>query len=86
MARYRVEISRTAERQFRKLGADDRRRVAQAMLALGADPHPTGSRKLTGYEDIYRIRVGVFRILYSVEGRRLIVIILKIGHRKDVYR
>lgn len=86
MARYRVEISRTAEQQFRKLGADDRRRVAQAMLALGDDPHPIGSRKLTGYKDVYRIRVGVFRILYSVEGRQLIVIVLKIGHRKDVYR
>jgi mRNA interferase RelE/StbE len=86
MARYRVEISRTAERQFRKLEADDRRRVAQTMLALGDDPHPIGSRKLTGYRDVYRIRVGVFRILYSVEGRQLIVIVLKIGHRKDVHR
>jgi mRNA interferase RelE/StbE len=86
MARYRVEISRTAERQFRKLEPDDRRRVARAMVALGREPHPAGSRKLAGYDDVFRIRVGRYRIIYSVEGRRLVVIILKLGHRKDVYR
>ena len=86
MAHYRVEISRTAEKQLRKLGATDRRRVAHALVGLGNDPHPPGSRKLSGYTDVFRIRVGVFRILYSVEGRKLIVIILKIGHRKDAYR
>jgi mRNA interferase RelE/StbE len=56
------------------------------MLGLGDDPHPPGSRKLSGYADIFRIRVGVFRVVYSVDGRKVIVIILKIGHRKDVYR
>ena len=86
MARYRVEISRTAEKQLRKLKVLDRRRVVQAMMGLGEDPHPPGSRKLSGYTDVFRIRVGVFRVLYSVERRRLIVIILKLGHRKDVYR
>jgi len=55
-------------------------------MGLGEDPHPPGSRKLSGYTDVFRIRVGVFRVLYSVERRRLIVIILKLGHRKDVYR
>lgn len=86
MARYHLEISRTAERQLRKLPSADRERVARAMLALGDEPFPVGSRKLTGYEDVFRIRVGVYRVLYSVEGRRLVIIILKIGHRKDVYR
>lgn len=86
MPRYRVEISRTAEKQFRKLGAPDRRRIADALAKLGNDPYPPGSRMLSGYTDVFRVRVGVFRVLYSVEGRKLIVIILKIGHRKDVYR
>ena len=86
MPRYKVEISRTAEKQFRKLGASDRRRIAVALVELGNDPYPAGSRKLSGYNDVFRVRVGVFRVLYSVEGRKLIVIILKIGHRKDVYR
>jgi len=86
MARHRVEISRTAERQLRRLPRDDQRRVARVMVALGDDPHPPGSRKLSGYDDVFRVRVGRYRIIYSVEGRRLVVIILKLGHRKDVYR
>jgi mRNA interferase RelE/StbE len=85
MARYSVEISRTAEKQLRKLPAADRRGVARAMVALGDEPHPPGSRRLMGYDDVFRIRVGMYRILYSVSGRRLVIIILKIGHRKDIY-
>ena len=86
MARYSLAISRTAEKQLRKLRAEPRARVARAMLALGDDPHPPGSRKLMGYDDVFRIRVGVYRIIYSVSGRRLVIVILTIGHRKDVYR
>ncbi len=86
MARYSLEIARTAEKQLRKLPADARTRVVRSMLALGEEPYPTGFRKLTGYDDVFRIRVGVYRVLYSVSGRRLVIIILKIGHRKDIYR
>lgn len=86
MAHYRVEISRTAEKQLRKLTPRDRGRVVEVLVGLGDDPYPPGSRKLSGYTDVFRIRVRVYRVLYSVEGRRLIVIILKVGHRKDVYR
>ena len=85
MARYSIEISRTAEEQLKKLEPDDQLRVAKAIIALAADPHPQGSRKLTGYEDVFRIRVGQYRVLYSVSGKKLIIIVLKIGHRKDVY-
>ena len=86
MARYSLKISRTAEKQLRRLAADDRRRVARAMVALGDDPYPPGSRRLSGYDDVFRSRVGVYRILYSVSGRKLVIIILKRGHRKDIYR
>ncbi|MCH7475229.1 MAG: type II toxin-antitoxin system RelE/ParE family toxin [Gemmatimonadetes bacterium] len=86
MARYSIEISRTAEKQLEKLNRDDQRRVGRAILALADDPRPQGSRKLTGYDDVFRIRVGRYRVLYSISGKTLIIIILKIGHRKDVYR
>ncbi len=86
MARYSIEISRTAEKQLEKLNRDDQRRVVRAILALADDPRPQGSRKLTGYDDVFRIRVGRYRVLYSVSGKKLVIIILKIGHRKDVYR
>jgi len=86
MARYSIEISRTAERQLKKLPRKDQRRVVKAMLTLAEDPRPKGSRKLAGYDDVFRIRVGRYRILYSISGRKLVIIILKIGRRKDVYR
>ena len=86
MARYRIEISRTAERQLKKLRREDQRRVVKAMLGLADDPRPKGSRKLAGYDDVFRIRVGRYRIIYSIAGKKLVIIILKIGQRKDVYR
>ena len=86
MARYDLEISRTAEKQLRKLPNADRQRVARKMSSLAHDPFPAGTRKLAGYEDIFRVRVGPYRILYSVGAATLIIIILKVGHRGDVYR
>lgn len=86
MAAYEVEVSRTAERQLRKLPRADQERVARTWLALADDPFPRGCRKLTGYDDVYRVRVGRYRILYSADGGELVVIILKIGHRREVYR
>ncbi len=86
MASYEIEISLTAEKQLGKLPLADQRRVAKAMLALTDDPFPRGLRKLSGYEDVFRVRVGRYRILYSVSDKKLIIIVLKIGHRKDIYR
>ena len=56
------------------------------MLALADDPFPRGARKLSGYDDVYRIREGRYRILYSASKEKLIVVVLKVGHRRDVYR
>ncbi len=86
MASYEVEISRTAEKQLRKLPHRDQERVARAMLALANDPFPRGARKLSGYDDVCRVRVGRYRILYSVTETALVIVVLKVGHRKDVYR
>jgi len=86
MESYSVEISRTAERQIRKLSRDDQVRVVSAIKALGHDPRPRGYRKLKVYDDVFRIRIGTFRVIYAIEGRGLIVIILKVGQRRDVYR
>lgn len=87
MARsYRLEISRTAERQLAALPSDDQIRVSRAISHLAEEPRPTGTRKLTGYSDLYRIRVGRYRVIYSVEDDRLLVIVLKIGHRRSIYR
>ena len=84
MPKYEIEITRTAEKQFKKLPKTDQRRVAGVILDLASDPHPMGSKKLTDYKDVYRVRTGQYRILYSVAKRKLVVIIFKIGHRKGV--
>ncbi len=86
MGRYEVDVSRTAEKQLRKLPRDDQERVVRRILLLAEDPFPQGARRLTGYDDVYRVRVGRYRILYSVARRQLVIIILKVGHRKDPYR
>ena len=86
MTRYEIEISRTAEEQLRRLPRDDQERVARAMLALAGDPFPRGARKLSGYDDVFRVRAGRYRILYSVSGHALVIVVLKVGHRRDVYR
>ncbi|MYD96771.1 MAG: type II toxin-antitoxin system RelE/ParE family toxin [Gammaproteobacteria bacterium] len=86
MARYEIEISRTAERQLRRLTRADQQRIARAILTLAIDPFPRGARKLAGYDDVHRIRIGSYRVLYSVSTTTLIVIVLKVGHRKDVYQ
>ena len=86
MAKYRIEVSATAEKQIRKLNKADQIRVLRAIQNLAKEPRPPGTRRLRGYEDVYRIRVGTYRILYSIESGRLLIIVLKVGHRRDVYR
>ena len=86
MPSYALEISRSAEKVLRTLPREDQARIARAIGALAEDPLPRSARKLAGYDDVFRIRVGRYRVLYSLEAGRLIVIILKIGHRRDVSR
>ena len=86
MTSYRIEVSATAERQIRTLPRADQIRVIRVIQALAADPRPAGCRKLAAYDDVYRVRIGRYRVLYAVEDRRLVVIVLKVGDRKDVYR
>ena len=86
MARYEIEISRTAEKQLRRLPRADQVRVVRTIRVLADDPLPRGARKLSGYDDVFRVRTGQYRILYSVSERKLVIVVLKVGHRRDVYR
>ena len=86
MPRYEVRISQTAAKQLRRLPRADQERVAAKASALATDPRPPGTHKLRGYEDVWRVRVGPYRILYSVADAEVIVIVLKVGHRSRVYR
>ena len=86
MASYRIEVSATAEKQIRKLRRDDQIRVLRAIQLLTTDPAPPGSRRIRGYDNVFRIRVSTYRILYRVAGKHLLIIILKVGHRREIYR
>lgn len=86
MAAYRIEVRPRAERELAALPQDARRRVARAIDALGDDPRPAGCVALKGGGGLLRIRVGVHRVVYLVEDDRLVVLVVRIGHRREVYR
>ncbi len=83
---YRIQIKAGAEKVLAKLPIPDRRRIARAIDRLADNPRPQGARKLTGTEDSYRLRVRDYRIVYEVADKLLTVQIVRVGHRKDVYR
>jgi mRNA interferase RelE/StbE len=84
--RYEIQFTRAAERELASLPGDDLRRVDAAILGLADDQHPPGSKKLKGVEDLYRIRVGDYRVIYTVESKRLVVLVVNVGNRRDIYR
>lgn len=85
--RYRIELLPTAVRELEKLPHEARGRVANAIDALRADPRPVGAKLLsgTGRERIWRIQVGQHRVHYQVEDDRLIVLVVRIADRREVY-
>jgi mRNA interferase RelE/StbE len=82
---YRVEILAAAQKDIRALRKPDQRRVVDVIEALGSDPRPHGCKKLRGLESLYRIRLGQYRIIYTVSDTKTIVLALRVRHRRDVY-
>ena len=85
MANYRLLIKPSAAKELQALPTNDRKRVVTKIQRLASDPRPPGAEKLSGQEK-YRLRQGDYRVLYSVDAAQLTVVIVKIGHRRDVYR
>lgn len=86
MAKYRILIKASAAKEIENIRTQkDRRRVVRRIQGLADDPRPSGSQKLSG-QNRYRVRQGNFRIIYSIEDDKLIVHIVKVGDRKNVYR
>ncbi|MDJ0761547.1 MAG: type II toxin-antitoxin system RelE/ParE family toxin [Myxococcota bacterium] len=82
---YEINIKRSAEKEIKSLSTKIRQRVIHAILNLAENPRPRGCEKLSQRE-AYRIRVGRYRIVYSVFDRILVVEIVRVAHRKEVYR
>ena len=85
MSRYRVEVRPAALRALRKIDPKMRPRIEGAIALLAEDPRPPASRPLTGRAG-YRVRVGDYRIIYTIEDDVLLVVVVTLGHRRDVYR
>jgi mRNA interferase RelE/StbE len=83
---YTVVIVRTAQRAIAQLPGAMRSRIVRAIDTLVSVPRPVGCAKLAGSANRYRIRVGDYRIIYDVRDGELIVLVVKVGHRRDVYR
>ena len=86
MAIYKIEWKRSALKELEKLPRPMISKVVSAVDNLSSNPFPPGVRKLVGTEDIYRIRVGDYRVLYNIIENKLVIEIIRVRHRKDVYR
>jgi mRNA interferase RelE/StbE len=86
VVRYSVLLSPSAERDLGALDKPVQRRVVARIEALAENPRPAGVAKLQGVANAWRIRVGDYRVLYTIEDGRLVVLVVKIGHRREVYR
>ena len=86
MARFELLIKPSAAKEIEAIARKvDRQHIVRKIRALADDPRPASCRKLSAKE-WYRIRQGVFRIVYSIEDARLVVFVVKVGHRRDIYR
>jgi mRNA interferase RelE/StbE len=82
---YEILIRRSAEKEIRDLPHEVRSRIVARIRTLAANPRPAGCEKLAG-RDAYRIRIGLYRVIYTIEDRRLVIEVVRVAHRKEVYR
>jgi len=86
MASFEIEWKRSAVRELRKLPKEIVVRLVAAVEALAQDPHPIGARKLAGSQHTYRIREGSYRVIYEVDASTVVITIVRVGHRREIYR
>ena len=81
---YQIEVTRAAQRDLTSLPKSVFKRVDAKIQSLSEDPHPRGSKKLE--DKLFRVRVGDYRIIYQVNADRIVIVIVRVGHRREVYR
>jgi mRNA interferase RelE/StbE len=86
MALFAVFFTPAAEKALRKLPNPLQRKIVTAVNELQYNPRPHGCVKLTGESDLWRIRVGDYRIVYTIQNQELVILVVRVGHRKDIYR
>ena len=83
---YEIEVAPAAARQLRKLDPPSRRRVQAAIELLATEPRPPGATKLVGGAGEWRVRTGDLRVVYEIHDRVLVVLVVAVGHRREIYR
>jgi len=83
---YEVQILPKAARQIKALSVEVRQDISLMIQSLANEPRPIGVKKLSGEKDIYRVRVGNYRVLYRIIDKVLVVVVVSVGHRREVYR
>ncbi len=83
---YRVELSSRALKSLRRLPPDLGSRIIKGLRVLGENPAPKGALKIKGGKDVYRLRIGDYRILYTILEKEACILVFKIEHRKRAYR
>lgn len=83
---YSIVFVPSAQRSLQQIEKRDQKRIVARIDALAEDPYPPGARKLSGGTAEFRIRIGDYRVIYSVNDVEILVVVIRIGHRKDVYR
>ncbi|MFN9229233.1 MAG: type II toxin-antitoxin system RelE family toxin [Pseudanabaena sp.] len=83
---YEVQILPKAARQLKALAVKVRQDISLTIQSLANEPRPIGVTKLSGEKDIYRVRVGNYRVLYRIVDKVLVVVVVSVGHRREVYR
>jgi mRNA interferase RelE/StbE len=83
---YKIEWKRPAIKELQKLPRPMISKIVSAVDNLSSNPYPQGVRKLVNTENSYRIRIGDYRVLYNIVEKRLIIEVIRVGHRKDVYK
>ena len=87
MESYKLQIKPSASKELELVGSKkDRQRIVSRIYSLADDPRPTGCEKLAAEEDKYRVRQGNYRIIYSINDKQRLLVVTKIGHRREVYR
>lgn len=86
MKDYEIVIVGAVRRQLKQINRDDKKRILDKIQSLAENPRPYGYKELKGNDNLFRIRAGDYRIIYEIQDKILLITVLKVGNRRDVYR
>lgn len=81
-----MRLKKAARRDIQSLARPAQERILARLIELAVDPRPAGAERLTGMSDVWRVRVGDYRILYSIVENVILVLVLRVGHRREIYK